>query len=64
MSVQAQLDAYTKQVSQQENQINALETANCLLKEELNSVKADNSFLLTMAKEDKTINTRITTTNS
>jgi chromosome segregation ATPase len=52
-STQAQIDAYAKHASQQENQINALETANSLLKEELNSVKADNAFLLTMAKEDK-----------
>lgn len=53
MSTQAQIDAYTKQAAQQENQINALESANCLLKEELNSVKADNTFLITMATEDK-----------
>jgi len=51
--MQAQLDAYTKQASQQENQIHALESANCLLKEELNSMKTDNTFLLTMAKQDK-----------
>jgi hypothetical protein len=51
--MQAQLDAYTKQASQQENQIHALESANCLLKEELNSMKTDNKFLLTMAKQDK-----------
>ncbi|CAF1411568.1 unnamed protein product [Adineta steineri] len=53
ISMQAQLDAYTKQSSQQENQINALETANSLLKDELNSLKADNTFLLTMANDDK-----------
>ncbi|CAF3272882.1 unnamed protein product [Rotaria sp. Silwood2] len=53
MSMQGQIDAYTKQASQQENQIHALETANSLLKEELNSVKTDNTFLLTMAKQDK-----------
>jgi hypothetical protein len=53
ISMQAQLDAYTKQASQQENQIHALESANCLLKEELNSMKTDNKFLLTMAKQDK-----------
>jgi len=51
--MQAQLDAYIKQASQQENQIHALESANCLLKEELNSTKTDNTFLLTMAKQDK-----------
>ncbi|CAF3917010.1 unnamed protein product, partial [Rotaria sp. Silwood1] len=53
ISMEGQIDAYTKQASQQENQIHALETANILLKEELNSVKTDNTFLLTMAKQDK-----------
>ena len=53
MSIQGQIDAYTKQASQQENQIHALETANILLKEELNSVKAKNSSLLTMTKQDE-----------
>ncbi len=51
--MQAQLDAYTKQASLQENQIHALESANCLLKEELHSMKTDNTFLITMAKQDK-----------
>jgi hypothetical protein len=51
--LQAQLDAYTKQASLQENQIHALESANCLLKEELHSMKTDNTFLITMAKQDK-----------
>jgi hypothetical protein len=55
MSMQGQLDAYTKHSSQQENQIHALESANCLLKDELHSVKTDNTFLLTMAKQDKTV---------
>ncbi len=53
--MQAQIDAYTKQASQQENQIHALESANNLLKDELNSVQTDNTFLITMAKEDKRI---------
>jgi len=35
------------------NQIHALETANSILKDELNSMKADNTFLITMAKQDK-----------
>jgi len=52
-SMQGQLDAYVKQSSQQENQILALESANNLLKDELNSIKNDNAFLLTMAKQDK-----------
>jgi hypothetical protein len=56
ISMQAQLDAYTKQASQQENQIHALESSNCLLKDELNSMKTDNTFLLTMAKQDKQLN--------
>jgi hypothetical protein len=55
LSMQAQLDAYTKQSSQQENQIHALETANSLLKEELNSIKSDNKFLLSMTKQDKMV---------
>lgn len=55
ISMQAQLDAYTKQASQQENQIHALESANHLLKDELNTMKTDNTFLLTMAKQDKQI---------
>ena len=53
MSIQGQIDAYTKQASQQENQIHALETANILLKEELNSVKAENSSLSTTIKQDE-----------
>jgi hypothetical protein len=53
ISMQAQIDAYAKQASQQENQIHALESSNCLLKDELNSMKTDNTFLLTMAKQDK-----------
>jgi chromosome segregation ATPase len=55
ISMQAQIDAYTKQASQQENQIHALESANNLLKDELNSVQTDNTFLITMAKDDKRI---------
>jgi len=53
ISMQARLDAYAKQASQQENQIHALESANDLLKEEFNSMKTENTFLLTMANEDK-----------
>ncbi|CAF0738659.1 unnamed protein product [Adineta ricciae] len=52
-SIQGQIEAYNKQSAQQENQIHALESANSLLKDELQSVKADNTFLLAMAKEDK-----------
>jgi hypothetical protein len=55
MSLQAKLDAYTKQSSQQDNQIHALESANSLLKEELNSVKSDNTFLLSMTRQDKLV---------
>jgi chromosome segregation ATPase len=55
MSMQGQLDAYAKQASLQENQIHALESANCLLKDELTSVKNDNKFLLTMTKQDKMV---------
>jgi hypothetical protein len=55
MSLQAKLDAYTKQSSQQDNQIRALESANSLLKEELNSVKSDNTFLLSMTRQDKLV---------
>ncbi|CAF5103163.1 unnamed protein product, partial [Rotaria magnacalcarata] len=53
IAMQGQIDAYAKQASQQVNQIHALESVNNLLKEELNTVKADNTFLLTMAKQDK-----------
>lgn len=52
-SIQGQIEAYNKQAAQQENQIHALESANSLLKDELQSIKADNTFLLAMAKEDK-----------
>ena len=52
-SIQNQLDAFTKQASQQENQIHALQTANSLLKEELKTVNDDKTFLLTMIEEDK-----------
>jgi chromosome segregation ATPase len=55
ISMQAQLDAYAKQASLQENQIHALESANSLLKDELSSTKTDNEFLLAMVKEDKQI---------
>ena len=53
ITMQAELDAYTKQASQQENQIHALESANHLLKDELNAVKTDNTLLSAMAKQDK-----------
>ena len=55
MSMQGQLDAYAKQASQQENQIHALESANCLLKDELTSVKDENKFLLSMTKQDRMV---------
>jgi chromosome segregation ATPase len=53
MSMQARIDAFIKQVSQQDNQINASESAKSLLKEELDSVTADNQSLLERSKEDK-----------
>lgn len=53
MSIQGEIDAFAKQASQQINQIHALESVNNLLKEELNTVKADNVFLLNMAAQDK-----------
>lgn len=53
LSMQGQAEIYTKQVSQQEDQIHALESANSLLKEELNSMKNDNIFLVSMTKQDK-----------
>lgn len=54
MSMQGQLDAYTKQASQQENQIHALESANSLLKEELIAVKNQN-ILLKATEQDKKV---------
>jgi hypothetical protein len=53
VSMQAQLDEYLKQNIQREDQINALETMNSLLKEELNSVKNDNESLLLASEQDK-----------
>lgn len=53
LSMQGQVDIYTKQISQQEDQLHALESANSLLKEELNSMKNDNIFLVSMTKQDK-----------
>jgi hypothetical protein len=53
LSTQGQLEEYSKQAIQHEDQINALETINNLLKEELNSCKADNQCLLLMSKQDK-----------
>jgi hypothetical protein len=52
MAMQNQVE-YSKQNAQREDQINALETANNLLKEELTSVKADNECLTLMAKQEK-----------
>lgn len=53
MSTQAQLDAYIKQASQQENQIHALESSNSLLKEEFQAMKNENTRLITIIKQDK-----------
>jgi ABC-type phosphate transport system auxiliary subunit len=53
LSMQGQLDEQSKQVIQREDQIIALESINNLLKEELNSLKADNEYLSSMAKQDK-----------
>jgi chromosome segregation ATPase len=53
LSTQGQLEEYSKQAIQHEDQINALETMNNLLKEELNSCQADNQCLLLMSKQDK-----------
>jgi chromosome segregation ATPase len=55
VSMQEQIDAYGKQLSQQENQLRALETANHLLKDELNTVIIDKTFLLTMIEQDKLV---------
>jgi chromosome segregation ATPase len=52
MAMQNQVE-YSKQNAQREDQMNALETANNLLKEELTSVKADNECLTLMAKQEK-----------
>jgi len=53
INMQAQLDAYSKQCSQQDNQINALETANNLLKNELNLLQDENTNLTLLAEQDK-----------
>jgi DNA repair exonuclease SbcCD ATPase subunit len=53
ISLNAQLEAYAKQNAQQDNQLNALETANELLKEELSSLQGDNHCLSLLAKQEK-----------
>lgn len=53
MSTQAQLDAYIKQASQQENQIHALESSNSLLKDELQAMKNENTHLVTIIQQGK-----------
>ena len=52
ISAQGQIEAYAKQAIQQENQIHALQSANNLLKEELNVIKTDN---MTLLKENEKI---------
>jgi len=53
LSMQGQLDEQSKQAIQREDQIIALESINNLLKEELNSLKADNEYLSSISKQDK-----------
>jgi hypothetical protein len=53
LSMQGQLDEQSKQAIQREDQIIALESINNLLKEELNSLKVDNEYLSSIAKQDK-----------
>jgi len=53
LSMQGQLDEYSKQAIQHQNQIIAFETTNNLLKEEINSLKADNEYLSSIAQQNK-----------
>jgi hypothetical protein len=55
ISMQGQLNAYSKQITQREDQINALETANDLLKQELKSVKTDRECESSMPKQEQQI---------
>ncbi|CAF1394300.1 unnamed protein product [Adineta steineri] len=51
-TIEAQLNAYSKQVAQQTEHIERLENTNDLLQEELASIKADNEHLKTISKHD------------
>ncbi len=53
MSMQGQLEEFSRLKIQQEDQIRALETANQLLKEEILSLKADNECLILKSNQDK-----------
>ncbi len=53
ISTQSQLEEFKNQTTQRDDQINALNTTNQLLKEELASVKADNECLVLKSEQDK-----------
>ncbi|CAF2418933.1 unnamed protein product [Rotaria sp. Silwood2] len=52
-SIQTQIDTYLKQVTQKDDEINALKTINNSLHEEINSLKLDNESLSLASKQDK-----------
>jgi hypothetical protein len=56
LNMQTQIEDYIKQTVQSQDQIHALETTNNLLKDELNTVKNDNEYLLTITKQEKDAN--------
>jgi len=55
ISMQGQIEEYSKQNIQLEDKINTLETSNSLLKEELTALQADNECLTLMSKQDKNL---------
>ncbi|CAF4669978.1 unnamed protein product [Rotaria sp. Silwood1] len=52
-SIQTQIDTYSIQIAQKEEEINELKTTNNLLNEEINSLKVNNESLLLVSKQDK-----------
>jgi hypothetical protein len=59
LSMQGEIDEYKNQFAQQDSQINALQTANQLLKAEIKSLYADNEALTVMAKKDKDLSEQL-----
>jgi DNA repair exonuclease SbcCD ATPase subunit len=59
LSMQGEIDEYKNQFARQDSQINALQTANQLLKAEIKSLYADNEALTVMARKDKDLSEQL-----
>lgn len=53
LNIRTQIDEYTRQIEQRENQIRALQETNHLCQEELNTIKNNNDQLVEISQQDK-----------